>query len=63
VQVEAVQIRHLAPRLHELPDEPLFAVGLSVDLGYRAQLGVGAEHQVHGRRGPLELTRLRSCPS
>jgi len=40
VEIEAVQIHHLAPRSGEILHELLFGIVLSVDLGEGAQLGV-----------------------
>src|SRR3954453_1211218 len=55
VQVEAVELHDLDPRLDEVADEPVGTVLARVDLGQRAELAVGAEHEVDRRRRPLPL--------
>src|SRR5581483_11750423 len=57
VQVEAVQVHDLVPGLGEVLDELLLAVGGGVDLRQGTELGVGAEDEVGGGGGPLQLTR------
>src|SRR5690606_9477626 len=51
-----VEVHDFYPGLHEVLYELASHVVLGVELGERTQFGVGAEHQVHWRAGPLHFT-------
>ena len=39
-EVEAIEVHHLDPRVHELRHEPVLAIGFGIDLRNSAKLGV-----------------------
>lgn len=51
-QVEPIELHHFRPGRHEVADEPMPAVLLSVDFRQGAQLRVRAEHEIGARAGP-----------
>ena len=57
LQVEAVQGHYLGPGRDEGLHEVFLGISGGVELGYGAQLGVGAEDQVDRSGRPLDLTR------
>src|SRR5437870_10776620 len=56
-EVVAIEVHDLVPRHHEVTHELLLPVIAGVDPGQRAELGMRAETEVGGRRGPLDLAR------
>ena len=58
MQVEAIELHHLDPRLDEVADEMCVSIRCSVDLGLRTQLRVGSECKINSASCPTQLTRL-----
>ena len=56
--VEAVDVHHLRPHLHEVADEFVLRIRARLDLGEAAQDLVRTEHEVDARARPLELAAL-----
>src|SRR6202042_2161675 len=61
-EVEAIEVHHLDPRLHEVLHELLLPVGRSIDLRKRAQNRVRAEDEIDACAAPLDFTRLPVAP-
>lgn len=62
LEVEAVELHHLGPHMHEVVDELLIGVVRGIHLGNGAQLRVRPEHEVDRRTRPHNVTTF-AAPS
>src|SRR5262245_52688013 len=58
LQIEAIEVHHLDPGRDKVLEELVGAILAGIDLAQRPQLGIGTQHQIHTRSGPLDLAGL-----